>query len=66
MEHTCYSLKNVPMVVTRRLLALFLLPGNLVCDAVAARAGDDRSMIRSLVNMLVWNFVAVIVVVTLW
>ena len=54
------------MVVARSLLALFLLPGNLVCDAAGARAGDDRAMIRSLINMLVWNFVAVMVVVTLW
>ena len=54
------------MVVARSLLALFLLPGNLVCDATGARASDDRAMIRSLINMLVWNLVAVIVVVTLW
>lgn len=54
------------MVVVRSLLTLFLLPGNLVCDLAGARAGDDRAMIRSLINMLVWNFVAVIVVVTLW
>ena len=54
------------MVVARSLLSLFLLPENLVCDLAGAKAGDDRAMIRSLINMLVWNLVAVIVVVTLW
>ncbi len=61
-----HVIKGAPVIVARSLLALFLLPGNLVCDAAGARAGDDRAMIRSLINMLVWNFVAVIVVVTLW
>ena len=46
-------------------LQVFLLPGNLVCDAIGARAEDDRSMIRSLVNMLVWNL-AIVLVVVLW
>ena len=46
-------------------LRVFMLPGNLVCDAIGAHAEDDRSMIRSLVNMLVWN-VAVVLVVVLW
>lgn len=59
-------MKDAPVVVARSLLALFLLPGNLVCDATGARAGDGRAMIRTLIDMLVWNFVAVIVVVTLW
>lgn len=59
-------MKGAPVVVARSLLALFLLPGNLVCDVAGARAGDDRAMIRTLINMLVWNFVGVIVVVTPW
>lgn len=46
-------------------LRVFLLPGNLVCDALGARKDDDRAMIRSLINMLVWNLVVVLVVV-LW
>jgi hypothetical protein len=46
-------------------LQVFLLPGNLVCDAIGARAEDDRSMIRSLINMLVWNL-AVVLAVVLW
>ena len=46
-------------------LHVFLLPGNLVCDALGARTDDDRTMIRSLINMLAWNLVVVLVVV-LW
>lgn len=59
-------MKGALVVVARSLLALSLLPGDLACDAAGVRAGDDRTKIRSLINMLVWNFVAVIVVVTLW
>lgn len=47
-------------------LRLFLLPGELVCNAIGAREGDDRAMIRTLVNMLVWNLVGVLAVVALW
>jgi len=54
------------MIIARSALKLFLLPGNLASDLAGATAGDDRAMIRSLVNMLVWNFVAVLVVVALW
>lgn len=54
------------MVIARSALWLFLLPGNLVCDLAGATSGDDRAMIRSLIIMLVWNFVAVLVVVALW
>ena len=61
-----HVMKGARVVVARSLLALFLLPGNLVCDAASVRSGDDRAMIRSLINMLVWNSAAVIVVVTLW
>jgi hypothetical protein len=46
-------------------LRVFLLPSNLVCEALGARKEDDRTMFRSLVNMLVWNLVIVLVVV-LW
>ena len=43
----------------------FLLPGNLVCDAIGIRSEDDRSMVRTLVNMLVWNLAVVLAVVLL-
>lgn len=41
-------------------LRIFLLPGNLVSDALHLSDGDDRSMLRTLVNMLVWNLVVVL------
>ena len=52
-------------MVGKTALRIFLLPGNMVCDAIGARADDDRAMIRSLINMLVWNLTVVLVVV-LW
>lgn len=53
-------------MVGRMALRFFLWPGNLVCDALGARGDDDRSMIRTLVNMLVWDLAGVLVVVVLW
>lgn len=53
-------------VVGKMALQVLLFPGNLVCDAIGARAGDDRVMIRSLINMLVWNLVVVVLIVVLW
>ncbi len=53
-------------MIGNAVLRVFLLPGNLVCDALGAREDDDRSMIRSLVNMLVWNLVVVFFVVAVW
>jgi hypothetical protein len=53
-------------MVGKAVLRVFLLPGSLVCDALGAREDDDRTMIRTLVNMLVWNLVIVLGVVTLW
>lgn len=53
-------------MVGNGVLWMFLLPGNLACDALGAVEEDDRSMIRSLVNMLVWNLAAVLAVVALW
>lgn len=47
----------------RYAVRIFLLPGNLACDALGAVEGDDRSMVRTMVNMLVWNTVAVLIVV---
>jgi hypothetical protein len=43
------------------LLRVFLLPGNIFGDAVGARAQDDRTAIRVLINMLFWNAVLVVV-----
>ena len=52
-------------MVGNAVLRVFLLPGNLVCNALGAHEEDDRTMIRSLINMLVWNLVIVLVVM-LW
>jgi hypothetical protein len=53
-------------MIARALIRGFLLPGNLASDALGAEAEDDRAMIRSLVNMLVWNLVVVLAVVVFW
>ncbi len=42
---------------------LFFLPGDIVANLVGATEDDDRTMIRSLVDMLFWNAVVVIVLV---
>ena len=41
---------------------LFLLPGNAVSDALHIEDQDSRAMLRTLVNMLVWNLIAVLAV----
>ncbi|MDO9501700.1 MULTISPECIES: hypothetical protein [Alphaproteobacteria] len=43
-------------------VGLFLLPGNLVSDALHIQDRDSRVMLRTLVNMLVWNLVAVLAI----
>ena len=45
---------------------VFLWPGEKVCQACHVEAGDDRMMIRTLINMLVWNFVALIAVLVIY
>ena len=44
------------------LLRLFLLPGDLASDALGVDDPESRTMLRTLVNMLVWNLVAVLAV----
>ena len=46
--------------MARLALQAFLAPGNAVCDLLHTTEGDDRLMLRTLVNMLVWNLVMVI------
>lgn len=48
------------------MVRLFLLPGETVCNAVHVDDDEDRTMIRSLVNMLFWNLLGVLAVVVLW
>ena len=43
-------------------VSLFLLPGNLVSDALHVEDTDSRVMLRTLVNMLVWNLVAMLAI----
>lgn len=43
----------------------FLLPGDLVSNALGAADVDDRGMIRTLINMLFWNLVAAFVALLL-
>lgn len=43
-------------------LRLFLLPGDIVSNALHIADPDSRTMLRSLVNMLVWNFIGVMAV----
>ena len=45
---------------------IFFFPGEIVCNALGAKAGDDRMMIRTLINMLVWNLVVILVVVAVY
>ena len=39
----------------------FLLPGDIVSDLLGIRSADDRSMTRTLVNMLFWNLIGAFV-----
>jgi hypothetical protein len=40
-------------------LKLFFLPGDLVSNFLGATDADDRTMIRTLIDMLFWNAVVV-------
>jgi hypothetical protein len=48
------------------LQSIFLYPGNKVCDACHVATSDDRMMIRTLVNMLVWNLAIVLIGVAVY
>jgi hypothetical protein len=41
-------------------LQVFLLPRDLMCDAIGARTEGDRSATRSCVNIFVWNLAVVL------
>jgi hypothetical protein len=42
------------------MLDLFLLPGDLVCDAAGLpERSDHRQVLRSFINMLFWGAVAI-------
>lgn len=44
------------------LLRLFLLPGDITSDMLGIDDAESRTMLRTLINMLVWNLVAVLIV----
>lgn len=46
--------------MTQILLKVFLFPGEFVCRLLKAEGADDRAMIRTMINMLVWNAVVVV------
>ena len=48
------------------LLRIFFLPGNAVCSALGVTEEEDRIMLRTLVNMLVWNLVVIVGAVLLF
>ncbi len=39
---------------------LFFLPGDLIANLLGATQEDDRTMIRTLIDMLFWNLVIVL------
>jgi hypothetical protein len=42
------------------MIALFLLPGNIVCDLAGVPSDSDhRQIFRSFINMMVWSAVAI-------
>lgn len=47
------------------LLRAFFFPGNAACSALGVTDPEGRMMLRTLVNILVWN-VVVIVAAVLW
>ncbi|MBV9750606.1 MAG: hypothetical protein JO157_17500 [Acetobacteraceae bacterium] len=53
-------------MIGKTALRPFLLPGDMASDAIGAQDGEDRTMIRTLVNMLAWNLVAVLLVAASW
>jgi hypothetical protein len=42
--------------------AVFLLPGDIVCDAIGVGKADNRDLARMLINSFVWAFLGAIVV----
>ncbi len=49
------------MALLRGLLALFLLPGNLVINAIGISVEDDGGIIRSTINMIFWSVLAFLI-----
>ena len=48
------------------LLRVFFFPGDVVCSALGVIKPDDRMMVRTLINMLVWNLLMVLAALALF
>ncbi len=48
------------------LLRVFLFPGEKMCAALGVSDPESKMMLRTLVDMLFWNMVAVIIVVLIF
>ncbi len=48
------------------LLRTFFLPGNVICSALGVTGEEDRMMVRTLVDILVWNLVVIVGAVLLF
>jgi hypothetical protein len=44
------------------LARLFLLPGDLACDAIGLGQADNRDLVRMLVNSLAWTLAGLVIV----
>lgn len=44
------------------LVRLFLLPGDLACDALGLGRANNRELVRMLVNSLVWTLLGIVAV----
>ena len=49
--------------VSTALARLFLLPGDLACEAIGLEGDDKRELVRMLVNSLVWIVIGMLAVV---
>jgi hypothetical protein len=47
-------------------LKLFLLPGECVASLLGVMREDDRTMIRTMIDMLFWNIVVVLCAVVVF
>lgn len=50
------------MAIGEALAWPFLLPGNLVCDAIGMGRTEYRDLVRMLINSLVWTAIGVAVI----
>ena len=49
------------MAFFKFLMAIFLFPGNLVLAGIHVTVAEDSGMLRSMINMLFWGFIAIMI-----